>query len=132
MNNQQEKALIDKEIAIVGVSSRPEKFGYKLFKDLLEQGYKVKGINVRGGIVLGHKIYRSLDELENPPDLVITVVPSQVTEKIVEDAKKIGIKEIWMQPGSESENAINKAKGYGMKVTYNACIMLKHNLWEES
>ena len=63
------------------------------------------------------------------PDIVITVVPSGVTEKVVEDANELGVKEIWMQPGSESQNAIMKAKEYGIKVTHNACIMINAKIW---
>ena len=63
------------------------------------------------------------------PDLVITVVPAQVTERIVQECKEMGVREIWMQPGSESETAVKKAKEYGIEVTYNACFMVKHNIW---
>jgi uncharacterized protein len=129
MKNEHEKGLKDKAIAVVGVSEKTEKFGYKIFKDLLGQGYNVQGINIHGGIVLGRQLLKSLEELKSVPDVVITVVPPAITEQVVETAKKLGIKEIWMQPGSESENAIKKAKEYGIKVTHSACIMLSNDLW---
>jgi predicted CoA-binding protein len=31
----------NKVIAVIGVSNKPEKFGYKIFKDLLAAGFKV-------------------------------------------------------------------------------------------
>jgi len=119
----------EKEIAVVGVSSKEEKFGFKIFRDLLNQGFKVRGIHPLDGEVLGQKIYRSLKELQIKPDLVITVVPKEVTEKIVEECKGLGIKEIWMQPGSESEKAIKAAGEYGISVTYNAYFMVENKLW---
>lgn len=119
----------EKEIAVVGVSSKEDKFGFKIFKDLLNNGFKVKGINPANGEILGKKIYRSLKELEGAPDLVITVVPPQVTERIVEECKELGVKEIWMQPGSESENAVQQARAYGISVVYNACFMVKNGIW---
>jgi predicted CoA-binding protein len=119
----------EKIIAVVGVSNNEEKFGFKIFRDLLEAGFNVKGINPREVEVLGRKIYASLNELESVPDLVITVVPPAVTEKIVETCKEIGVKEIWMQPGSESEIAVQKAKQYGISVTYNACFMRQQGIW---
>lgn len=119
----------EKNIALVGVSSKEEKFGFKIFRDLLKHGFKVQGINPSGKEVLGKKIYRSLKELELKPDLVITVVPKEITERIVEECHTLGIKEIWMQPGSESEIAIQKAKSYGINVIYNRCFMLENKLW---
>jgi uncharacterized protein len=129
MENTDNKPLNEKEIAVVGVSDKPEKYGYKIFKSLMESGYKVEGINVRGGEVLGKKIYKNLQELKKIPELVITVVPPQVTENVVEECRKLGIKEIWMQPGSESENALKKAKEYGIKTTHNACLMIFNGIW---
>jgi predicted CoA-binding protein len=121
--------LTQKNIAVVGVSHRPEKFGYKIFKDMLEAGYNVKGVSVRGGEVLGQKICKNLKELDSVPDMVITVVPAQITEQVVEECRVLGIKELWMQPGSESHAAIEKAKQYGITVTSNACIMIQKGIW---
>lgn len=122
-------AIKTKKIAVVGVSEREEKYGFRIFRDLIKAGFNVWGLNPRGGEVLGRNIYRGLNELDPVPDLVITVVPHQVTEKIVEDCRALGIKEIWMQPGSESDNAVNKAKEYGINVTYQACFMVQHGIW---
>lgn len=123
------KELKEKIIAVIGVSDREEKFGFKIFRDLLNAGFNVSGINPRDGEVLGKKIFRNLRELSIAPDLVITVVPQQVTEKIVEECRELGIKEIWMQPGSDSEAAVKKAREYGISVTYNACFMVRHGIW---
>jgi hypothetical protein len=124
MNNIQEK-----EIAVVGVSEREEKYGYKIFRDLIKHNFNVKGVNPRNGEILGRKIYKNLTDLQRVPDLVITVVPHQVTERIVEECKKMGVREIWMQPGSESETVIKTAKDYGITVTHNACFMVHYGIW---
>ena len=118
-----------KVICVAGVSNKPEKFGYRIFVDLLKAGFKVQGINPADGEVAGQKIYRSLRDLPGKPNLLITVVPHQVTERLVEEAHGLGIKELWMQPGSESELAIQKAKDHGMAVTHNACFMVEMGIW---
>ena len=123
------KNVRDKEIAVVGVSQREEKFGYKIFRDLLKEGFNVKGINPANGEILGRKIYRSLKELKPVPDLVIMVVPPQITEHIVEECNDLGIKEIWMQPGSESAAAIEKTKNYGISIVHNVCFMVENKIW---
>jgi len=121
--------LKNKKIAVVGVSERTEKFGFKIFKDLLSAGFTVYGVNPRGQEVLGKKIYKTLKDIEVIPDLVITVVSPEVTERIVEECRALGIKEIWMQPGSESENAIKSALEYGISLTHSACLMKQSGIW---
>ncbi|MDR2425788.1 MAG: CoA-binding protein [Endomicrobium sp.] len=122
----------NKLIAVVGVNDKPEKFGYRIFFDLFKAHYDVFPIGVRGGEVNGVKIYKTLQELAQKPDIVITVVAPAVTEKIVDDCIKLGIKEIWMQPGSQSTEAVKKAKIAEIKVTYNTCFMVSEGIWRQS
>jgi len=117
-----------KLIVVVGVSDDASKYGHRIFRDLLNEGYPVKGVNPRGGFVHGNNIYKSLSEIEKKPDLVITVVPPEATLLLVEECNKLGIKTIWMQPGSESRAALEKAKAYGIK-TVSACFMAIKGVW---
>lgn len=119
----------EKRIAVVGVLHKEEKISFRIFKDLLGAGLTVEGINPSNGSIAGREINRSLKELSIVPDLVITVVPLRVTERIVEECNELGVKEIWMQSGSESEVAIKKAKEYGISVVYNSCFMVKNGIW---
>ncbi len=117
-----------KLIAVVGVSDDPDKYGHKIFRDMRKAGYPAEGVNPKGGIVLGRRIYKTLAEMEPKPDLVITVVPPAVTETIVEECHNLGIKTIWLQPGSESPKALAKAAEYGIN-TISACFMVKQGIW---
>lgn len=114
-----------KKIAIVGVSRNPEKWGYKVFKTLREKFPDVVlyPINPKATKIDGVRAYNSLDDLPEIPDLVVTVVPPEVTKEVVDKAIKMGIKMIWMQPGSESNEAIRKAIESGVKVFHNVCIV---------
>lgn len=117
-----------KLIAVVGVSDDASKYGHKIFRDLLNAGYPVKGVNPKGGFVLGNQLYKGLSDMEGLPDLVITVVHPQVTERVVEECNKLGVKTVWMQPGSESQAAVEKAGEYGIK-TIVACFMVVKGVW---
>lgn len=122
-------SLKRKKIAIVGVSENPSKYGNRIFSDLIRTGYSIYGTNARGGKVFGREIYKCLDALPSNPDLVVTVVPPVVTSTIVDDCVRLKIKEIWMQPGSQSDQAIKKAENAGIKVVSNACIMVAEGIW---
>lgn len=115
-------------IAVVGVSDDASKYGHKIFRDLLNAGFPVKGVNPKGGFALGNQIYRSVSEIEKRPELVITVVPPAVTAAVVEECNRLGVKQIWMQPGSGSPEAAAKAADYGIKVT-QACFMVQKGVW---
>jgi predicted CoA-binding protein len=120
---------MNKLIAVVGVSENPDKIGFKIFIDLLRAGFKTAAVGIRGGTVAGKTVYKSLKDLPVKPDMILTVVPPTVTDKTVDDAIDLGIKEVWMQPGSQSKAAVQKAKATGMKVTENGCFMLVHGIW---
>ncbi len=110
-------------IAIVGVSSDKNKHGHKIYKELLDNGYWIFGVNPKLESLLDQKICPTLSSLPELPEIVVTVVPPQVTLQIVRECQELGIKNIWMQPGSESPEAIALAEKNNMNVTSNACVM---------
>jgi predicted CoA-binding protein len=119
----------DKKIAVVGVSENPEKFGYQIFTDLIKAGYKAIPVGIRGGNIDGQEIHKTLTDLEQKPDLVVTVIPSAITDGVVDECIKLGIQEIWMQPGSQSPTAAQKAKDAGIKTTAHGCFMSEIKVW---
>ncbi len=118
--------MIDKKYtyAIVGASSNEEKYGHKVLKDLFEAGFSVVPINPKETDILGLKTYSKISDYEDNIDVVVFVVPPSVTEKILEEVSEQGIENVWMQPGSESKNAIEICKKNNINLIQNACIML--------
>lgn len=121
--------LVNKKqvFAVIGVSENTEKYGYKVFLNLKQKGYEVYPINPKYKIINNNKCYSSLKELPVIPDVVVSVVPPQVTNEIVKEIKKLNIKKIWMQPGSESSDAIEFCKKNSIEVVSNTCIMIRTN-----
>jgi len=118
-------------LAVVGASREKNKYGYKIYKAVLNADYEVYPVNPNAREIDGKKCYPSLSSLPKKPDVVITVVPPKITEKIVEEAKELGIKKVWMQPGSESEKAIEFCKQNNIEVVAKMCFVadgLKENL----
>lgn len=111
--------------AVIGVSSNPAKYGHQVYKDLKEAGYTVYPVNPTIDEVLGDRCYHSLSELPEKPHIVDTVVPPSVTERIVEECKELGIERVWMQPGSESQRAIEFCRRNKIKVVHDVCVMVK-------
>ncbi len=121
-----EKFLDSKNVfAVIGVSRDPEKYGYKVYKDLKKAGYTVYPINPKAESIDGDKCYNSLRELPERPDVVDIVVPPKITERIIKECKELGIKRVWMQPGSESEEAISFCKENNIEVVHSVCVMVE-------
>ncbi len=110
--------------AVVGVSTDPSKYGHRVFFKLLHTGYTAYAIHPEAGEALGHTRYTTLSNLPQKPDVVSIVVPPEVTESIVRECKKLGIKKVWMQPGSESKEAIQFCYENNIKVIHDTCIIL--------
>jgi uncharacterized protein len=114
---------------VVGASEDRSKYGNKIYRDLREAGYTVYAVNPKLDTVEGDPCYASVKDLPEKPDVVDMVVPPPVASKVIDDCLAAGIKRVWFQPGSESEEAIGKAKAGGMEVVHDACIMIQKQAW---
>lgn len=115
----------DDVVAVFGVSTNPEKYGYKVFFDLLKFGYKVYAIHPDGGLVDGQVRYKSLNELPEKASVAVLVIPPAAALSMIKDCIQAGIKKFWLQPGSESEESIQYCKDNNLQCIYNACIMFR-------
>ena len=117
-----------KNIAVVGVSKDEEKPSHQVAKYLIEHGYNVIPVNPTVTEVLGRKCYPSIADVKERIDIVDVFRRSDDTLTVVDDVlkKKDGIKVIWMQLGIYNEEAEKKARGNGMDVVYNRCMMEEH------
>ena len=110
--------------AVIGVSSNPRKFGNVVYRSLKEHGLTVYPVNPRLTEVDGDTCYPSVLELPYTVHAVVTVVPPEVTTAVVADCARTNIRAIWMQQGSESKAAIEKAEYHGIEVIHGQCILM--------
>ncbi|HSJ56662.1 MAG TPA: CoA-binding protein [Anaerolineae bacterium] len=115
--------------AIVGVSRDPEKFGHRVFCSLREAGYTVYPVNPNETDLDGIQVYPTLADLPERPEVVDVVVPPRVTEQIVRQMDALALDRIWMQPGAESQEAIEYCHEHGIAVVYDACAMIRRRQW---
>jgi len=115
--------------AVVGVSEDRSKYGNKIYRDLRDAGYQVFAVNPKLSTVEGDPCFPSVKALPEIPDVVDLVVPPAISGNVVQDCLDAGAKRIWFQPGSESDEAIEKATAGGMEVVHDACIMIQKREW---
>ena len=119
-----ESFLVNKVLAVVGVSRSEKKFSYILYRELKAKGYQVFAVNPNTATVGGDPCYKSITSLPQPVDGVVIVVPPSQTKKVIEDAVAAGIKHIWIQQGAESEDVIKYCQRDGIDVIHHQCILM--------
>lgn len=113
-----------KTIAVAGISRNPNKFGSVVFKELAESGKNVVGITPHMTSFLDRPCYPSVDALPGDVEALITVVKPDQTLLLVKAAAEKGIRNIWMQQGSESDEAIAFCLQNDLKAVSKACVMM--------
>jgi len=113
-----------KTIAVIGVSRSKSGFGLAVYDHLKKNGYTVFPVNRKGGYSGNTKLYTSLFDIGQKIDGIVTVIPASETEIVVQEAFDLGINNIWMQLGSESQNAIDFCESKKMNSIYKECILM--------
>ena len=116
--------IAQRRFAVIGATDKPKKYGNQVFKNLRNRGYEVYPVNPRLDELDGIKCYPSLTDIPVKVDVVDFVVPPKVTEQILKECKLLGLRRIWLQPGSESEAAIAFCRDNNLKVVHGVCVML--------
>jgi predicted CoA-binding protein len=125
--------LAGQRFAVVGASANREKYGNKVLRVYQQNKLDVVPVNPAGGEIEGLTAYADLPSVPGTVDAVSIITPPAVTEKVVEQAVKLGIKNVWLQPGAESPAAIALAEQAGANVIAGGpCILVALRFHEES
>ena len=100
--------LAGSAFAVVGASADRAKYGNKVLRVYLQNGRTVYPVNPRGGEIEGLQAFPDLASLPELPHGVSIITPPSVTEAVVREAVELGIKHLWMQPGAESDAALER------------------------
>jgi predicted CoA-binding protein len=101
--------MADLSVAVIGASHDRRKYGNKAVRAYLESGYTVFPINPREATIEGLKTYPSLTALPEHVDFVSLYVPPAIGLKLLPEIAAKQPRELWLNPGSESEDLIEAA-----------------------
>jgi uncharacterized protein len=113
-------------IAVVGLSSKPDRPSYGVARYLREKGYTIVPVNPNETEVLGMPAYPSLLDVPVPVDVVDVFRRAEQTPPVAADAVRIGAKVLWLQAGIVSEDARRIAEKAGLSVIMGVCIRTTH------
>jgi uncharacterized protein len=102
-------------IAVIGASNDRRKFGNKAVRAFRERGYTVLPINPNETEVEGLPAFASLRDVPGPVDMVSFYVPPDVGLTVMPDVAAKGVRDVWLNPGSESAALIARARALGVE-----------------
>ena len=105
-------------VAILGASTDRSKFGNKAVRAFLAKGYDVYPVNPKGGEIEGAAVYASLAEIPASVQLdrISVYLPPALGLKMVPEIASRGCNELWLNPGSESDELVAAAEQAGLNV----------------
>jgi predicted CoA-binding protein len=101
---------------VVGASSKLHKYGNKVLRCYQQNQRTVVPVNPVEKQIEGLACVASVNDLPDHVGSISIITPPQVTEKVVEQAVSRGIKNVWMQPGAESDRAVAICEEAGVNV----------------
>jgi predicted CoA-binding protein len=114
---------MSKVVAVIGASSNRNKFGNRAVRAFRRQGYTVVPINPHEAEIEGLKAYGSVLEVPGPIDMATLYVPPDVGEHVIDEIAQKQIREVWLNPGSESDALIARARALHIQPTIACSIV---------
>lgn len=107
-------------VAVLGASNNRRKYGNKAVRAYQESGYQVFPVNPREETIEGLRAYHSLEQITERIDFVSLYVPPAVGLQLLPAIAEKKPQEVWLNPGSESDELIEGAADLHLR-TIVAC-----------
>jgi predicted CoA-binding protein len=104
-----------KVVAVIGASNDRRKFGNRAVRAYQQQGHTVVPINPHETEVEGLKAYASILDVPGTVDMASFYVQPEIGEQIIADVAAKGVREVWLNPGADSDEVIARAKALGIQ-----------------
>lgn len=114
-------------MALVGATNQREKFGNIILRDMRSKGYTVVPVNPRAKTVEDLKACPDLAaaQAEQELGLVVYVVPPKFTLESLEQARELGLKQVWVQPGAGDPSVRAYLEEHDFDYLMDACVMVE-------
>jgi len=116
--------LAARVFALVGASSKPEKYGNIILRNLVSKGYRVVPVNPSEKEIEGITCSPDIESLPDFVKFINVVIPPQRSLAIIASAVKKGVRIAWFQPGSYDEAVVAECEKQGLDAIYGPCIMV--------
>ena len=101
-------------VAVIGASSNRAKYGNKAVRAYSARGFKVYPVNPKEETIEGLRAYRSILDIQAEIDRATLYVPPKVGVHVIAEIARKGVKEVYINPGAESDELVDKAHKLGL------------------
>jgi hypothetical protein len=105
-----------KSVAVIGASNDRSKYGNKAVRAFRQQGYQVYPVNPKETEIEGVPAFKNLRDVPARPDMISVYLPPAVLLKVLPDIAARGCDELWLNPGTESDEVLAEAERLGLRV----------------
>lgn len=124
-SNEIHNALHANSYCVIGASRDKSKYGYLVYHSLKQAGKNVVPVNPKTDKIDSDICYPNIASLPSIPQAAVFITQPEVTETIIRECVQAGVQNIWLQPGAESDAAIEYCKTQNINlVAGGPCIMV--------
>jgi predicted CoA-binding protein len=110
---------------VVGASADRRKYGNKVLRCYLQNGRNAFPVNPRERLIEGVSCVPDVAALPEGVGSISIITPPRITEGVVEEVVARGLRNVWMQPGAESERAVARCRESGVNVIADgSCVLV--------
>lgn len=109
---------------VIGDVGNESKYAYKILNKFKEKGYIVSGVHPKGG----NEIYKSLNEVPYKINAIDLCINSKLGLEYLKEANNLGIENVLIQPGAESEEILNYCKENNINAIENCALVQLNSL----
>jgi len=113
-------------VAIVGLSTDPQRASWFVASYLKKEGYRIIPVNPKADRILGERAYPDLAAIPEPVDLVDVFRPAAECLAIAKQAVAIKAKALWLQLKLVNLEAAEFAARAGLAVVLDRCVKMEH------
>jgi predicted CoA-binding protein len=121
--------LAQKRIAVCGLSRKTDCGAGAIYLKLRAHGYEVFAVHPSAEALHGDPCYPTLAAIPGGVDAVFIMNSPDITREIVDEARRLGIKRVWMHnntfmPSSVSDQAVEMGHDAKMNIISVGCPMM--------
>jgi predicted CoA-binding protein len=117
--------LRKRRVAVCGATPKRDRFGYIVFRRLLDAGYDVIPVHPTAPHVDQIPCVPRLTEIPGGVDAVSVITPPSASMSVLADAQAIGSPPCWFQPGASSPEVLAEARRLGIAVIDGPCVLVE-------
>jgi predicted CoA-binding protein len=111
-------------VAILGASSKPDRYAYKALQLLLEHGHRPLPINPACKEILGEKCYPTITDAPGPVETVTLYLGQARSTPLIDEIIGAKPRRIIMNPGAENSALAMKAEEAGIEVVEGCTLVM--------